>query len=214
MTYIKRPAATPTQGLICDLRLASYTERERVFPYPNTTTSTCRIDRSSLPSKRTKPNIATMSDKQEEEKPQHQHIQTEPKDDDEQDQDQDQGTGGLLSKIGDPAGKVLGTALRPLGAPLEKGLTGPLGNALGGTTRGALGPLMGTEEEKSELLGGKNKDSYAGEEKLGGREQTGENPLGLDQSGRWGFEEEGGAGGAGGKDAGKGAGGAGKGSFF
>ncbi|KAF2845678.1 hypothetical protein T440DRAFT_373666, partial [Plenodomus tracheiphilus IPT5] len=77
-----------------------------------------------------------------------------------QEEDADQGTGGLLSKIGDPAGNVLGTALRPLGAPLEKGLTGPLGSALGGTTRSALGPLLGTQDEKSELLGGRNKDSY------------------------------------------------------
>ncbi len=87
-----------------------------------------------------------------------------------------------------PTGKVLGTALRPIGAPLEKGVTGPLGNAVGGTTRGALGPLMGHEEEKSEVLGGKNKDSYEKKESIGGKEQTGDNPLGLDQTGRWGFE--------------------------
>lgn len=87
-------------------------------------------------------------------------------------------------------GKVLGTALRPIGAPLEKGVTGPLGNALGGTTRSALGPLMGTEEQRSEYLGGKNKDSYETPEKIGGKEQTGENPLGLDQTGRWGFAED------------------------
>jgi hypothetical protein len=42
-----------------------------------------------------------------------------------------------------------------------------------------------------EVVGGKNKDSYAGPEKIGGKEQTGDNPLGLDQSGRWGFEDEG-----------------------
>lgn len=88
-------------------------------------------------------------------------------------------------------GKVLGTALRPIGAPLEKGVTGPLGNALGGTTRPALGPLLGHEEERSELLGGKNKDSYESTpEKIAGKEQTGQNPLGLDQTGRWGFEDE------------------------
>ena len=54
-----------------------------------------------------------------------------------------------------------------------------------------------------EIVGGRNKDSYAGEEKIGGKEQTGENPLGLDQSGRWGFEEEG-TGGK--KEGGKGSG--------
>ncbi|ORY16484.1 hypothetical protein BCR34DRAFT_531734 [Clohesyomyces aquaticus] len=100
------------------------------------------------------------------------------------------GTGGLLSPIGDPLGKGLGTVLRPIGAPLEK-VTGPLGNALGGTTRGALGPLMGEENEKSELLGGNNKDSYESKpEKIAGKEQTGQNPLGLDQTGRWGFRDD------------------------
>jgi hypothetical protein len=49
---------------------------------------------------------------------------------------------------------------------------------------------MGEEHEKAEVLGGQNKDSYESTpEKIGGKEQTGENPLGLDQSGRWGFEE-------------------------
>lgn len=88
-------------------------------------------------------------------------------------------------------GNVLGTALRPIGAPLEKGVTGPLGNALGGATRPALGPLMGEKEERSELLGGDNKDSYESRpEKIAGKEQTGNNPLGLDQTGRWGFQED------------------------
>ncbi|CAN9108547.1 unnamed protein product [Alternaria alternata] len=129
-----------------------------------------------------------MSDKKQEEQPQQQHIQTEPQDDE---QEQKKGSGGLLSTIGDPIGNVLGTALRPIGAPLEKGVTGPLGNALGGTTRPALGPLLGHEEERSELLGGKNKDSYESTpEKVAGKEQTGQNPLGLDQTGRWGFEDE------------------------
>ncbi|KAF1844141.1 uncharacterized protein K460DRAFT_287352 [Cucurbitaria berberidis CBS 394.84] len=128
------------------------------------------------------------SNKEEPQDQQQQHIPTESKD---KEEEKDSGSGGLLSMIGDPAGKVLGTALRPIGAPLEKGVTGPLGNAVGGTTRSALGPLMGTEEEKSELLGGKNKDSYESKpEKIGGKEQTGDNPLGLDQTGRWGFQDE------------------------
>jgi hypothetical protein len=87
-------------------------------------------------------------------------------------------------------GKALNTGLRPIGAPLEK-ITGPLGNAVGGTTRGALGPLLGEKEEKMEVLGGENKDSYESKpEKIAGKEQTGQNPLGLDQTGRWGFREE------------------------
>lgn len=88
-------------------------------------------------------------------------------------------------------GNVLGTALRPIGAPLEKGVTGPLGNALGGATRPALGPLMGEKDERSELLGGSNKDSYESKpETIAGKEQTGDNPLGLDQTGRWGFADD------------------------
>jgi hypothetical protein len=143
-----------------------------------------------------------MADKNEDQKPegeQHTHIQSEPK---EEEEEKNTSSGGLLSKIGDPIGmfsslppssppkpcihsrphtelranarkgNVLGTALRPIGAPLEKGVTGPLGNALGGTTKPALGPLMGHEEEKSEYLGGKNVDSYSKPEKVsvwGGR---------------------------------------------
>ncbi|KAF2624838.1 hypothetical protein BU25DRAFT_397873 [Macroventuria anomochaeta] len=126
-----------------------------------------------------------------EEKPQEQpkggdHIPT-----DTPEEEEDTQPKGLLSKIGDPVGNVLGTALRPIGAPLEKGVTGPLGNAIGGTTRPALGPLLGEDHEKSELLGGKNKDSYESKpESVAGKEQTGQNPLGLDQTGRWGFEDE------------------------
>ncbi|KAF2266429.1 hypothetical protein CC78DRAFT_531548 [Lojkania enalia] len=108
---------------------------------------------------------------------------------DEEQEQQNKGTGGLLSPIGDPLGKALNTGLRPVGAPLEK-ITTPLGNAIGGTTRGALGPLMGEEHERMEIIGGQNKDSYASKpEKIAGKEQTGQNPLGLDQTGRWGFRD-------------------------
>ncbi|KAF2873991.1 hypothetical protein BDV95DRAFT_565194 [Massariosphaeria phaeospora] len=134
-----------------------------------------------------------MSDKKPEEQSQEQsHIPDPSKDDDDSKKDEKKGSGGLLSFVGDPIGNVLQTGLRPLGAPLEKGVTGPLGSALGGTTRGALGPIAGEQHEKMEVLGGDNKDSYeATPEKIAGKEQTGGNPLGLDQTGRWGFEEEG-----------------------
>jgi hypothetical protein len=121
------------------------------------------------------------------------------------------GTGGLLSPIGDPLGtfsipldflslcltysltnnpgKGLETGLKPVGAGLGK-ITEPLGNALGGATRGALGPLLGNDDERMEIVGGNNKDSYNKPEKIAGKEQTGENPLGLDQTGRWGFRDE------------------------
>lgn len=45
---------------------------------------------------------------------------------------------------------------------------------------------------------------WANDWQIGGKEQTGDNPLGLDQSGRWGFEEEGTTGGK--KEGGKGSG--------
>ena len=86
-------------------------------------------------------------------------------------------------------GSTLNTALRPVGAPLEK-VKGPLGNAVGGITKPALGPLMGNKDERAEVVGGNNKDSYRHkEEKIAGKEQTGQNPLGLDQTGRWGFQD-------------------------
>ncbi|KAJ4339940.1 hypothetical protein N0V87_002878 [Didymella glomerata] len=108
-----------------------------------------------------------------------------------EEEEEEQAPQGLLSKIGDPVGNVLGTVLRPVGAPLEKGVTGPLGNTLGGATRPALGPLMGEKQERSELLGGDNKDSYESKpESIAGKEQTGDNPLGLDQTGRWGFADD------------------------
>jgi hypothetical protein len=47
---------------------------------------------------------------------------------------------------------------------------------------------MGEKHEKSELLGC---DSYESKpESIAGKEQTGGNPLGLDQTGRWGFADD------------------------
>ena len=70
-------------------------------------------------------------------------------------------------------------------------LTKPVASAVGGITRPILGPVVGKKEEKAEVLGGDNKDSYEhGKDSLGGRLQTGDNPLGLDESGKWGFREE------------------------
>jgi hypothetical protein len=67
----------------------------------------------------------------------------------------------------------------------------PLTNAVGGITKPALGPVAGTKEEKAEVIGGDNKDSYEhGKDSLGGQLQTGDNPLGLDQTGKFGFREE------------------------
>ena len=69
-------------------------------------------------------------------------------------------------------------------------ITMPLTNAVGGITKPVLGPIAGSKDEKMEVLGGNNKDSYEHtKESIGGKLQTGDNPLGLDQTGRWGFRE-------------------------
>lgn len=130
---------------------------------------------------------------------------------DEGEEQEKKGTGGLLSPIGDPlgtfsifyklpnpcltfsltttTGKGLETGLKPVGYGLGK-VTEPLGNAVGGLTRGALGPLLGNDDERMEVVGGNNVDSYNKPERIAGKEQTGQNPLGLDETGRWGFREE------------------------
>jgi len=116
------------------------------------------------------------------------HIQSETAA--ENQEEEQKGTGGLLSPLLDPVGNVLGKGLRPIGAPLEY-VTKPLGNAVGGITKPALGPLAGEKEERAEAIGGGNKDSYESKkESIGGKLQDGDNPLGLDQTGRWGFRED------------------------
>lgn len=50
---------------------------------------------------------------------------------------------------------------------------------------------MGKKDERAEVIGGNNKDRYEHtKESIAGKEQTGENPLGLDNTGRFGFREE------------------------
>jgi len=79
--------------------------------------------------------------------------------------------------------------LRPVGATVEV-LTKPLAGGVGGSTRPIIGPLAGEKKERMEVIGGDNKDSYESKpEKIGGKLQTGENPLGLDDTGRWGFRD-------------------------
>ena len=90
----------------------------------------------------------------------------------------------------DPVGKGLNTVLSPVGAVVGT-ITKPIEKGVGGITKPILGPFTGDKEEKMEVLGGKNVDSYEhGKDSMGGRVQDGENPLGLDQSGKWGFREE------------------------
>lgn len=66
-----------------------------------------------------------------------------------------------------------------------------MGDVVGGVTKPALSPLMGTKDQRSEIVGGDNKDSYVhGKDSLGGQMQSGDNPLGLEQTGKWGFRED------------------------
>ena|ERR1700761_5173313 len=95
-----------------------------------------------------------------------------------------------LEPVLDKTGQGLGTVLSPLGAVVGT-VTKPIVGAVGSVTHPALAPIAGTNEEKAEVLGGKNLDSYEhGKDGLGGRVQDAENPLGLDQTGKWGFREE------------------------
>ncbi|KAF2098031.1 hypothetical protein NA57DRAFT_76828 [Rhizodiscina lignyota] len=97
---------------------------------------------------------------------------------------------GFFSPIGDPLGKGLNTVLSPVGAGLGV-VTKPLGNVVGGITKPALNPIAGENDQRAEVLGGGNKDSYVhGKQSLGKQEQTADNPLGLDQTGKWGFRDE------------------------
>jgi hypothetical protein len=97
---------------------------------------------------------------------------------------------GPLKPVLDPVGKGLGTVLSPVGAVVS-GITKPVTHVVGSVTKPALGPVAGTHEEKAEVLGGGNKDSYEhGKDGLGGRLQTGDNPLGLDQTGKFGFRDD------------------------
>jgi len=96
---------------------------------------------------------------------------------------------GLLAPVFDPVGKGLGTVLSPVGYGVST-VAKPLTDAVGGITKPALAPLAGKKDEKMEVLGGKNKDSYKhGKDSVGGELQTGDNPLGLEQTGKFGFEE-------------------------
>jgi len=78
---------------------------------------------------------------------------------------------GLLSPLGDP-----------LGNGLQKGL-GPVGNTLGGLTQSISGQSTDLLRGASQALGVTKSDEQQKREeeaeKLGGKEQTANNPLGL-----------------------------------
>lgn len=79
---------------------------------------------------------------------------------------------GLLSPLGDPLGKGVQATLSPVGAAVG-GITSPIAegaSTVTSTATGALGiPDKGAEKEKA----AKDKES------IGGKAQTGQNPLGL-----------------------------------
>ncbi|KAF1813313.1 hypothetical protein P152DRAFT_457674 [Eremomyces bilateralis CBS 781.70] len=124
--------------------------------------------------------------------PEHEHIPV-PKDNPSSTNPQDPSSDqqpyrASIHHLADPAGAALSTTLQPLGSAVST-LTTPLTKAVGGITRPVLGPLTGEKEEKMEVLGGENRDSYKhGKESVAGRERTGKNPLGLEEG--WGFREE------------------------
>jgi len=74
---------------------------------------------------------------------------------------------GLLSGILDPVGNVAGKALSPVGATVGA-VTKPVTNTVGGVTKPLLDPVAGSVD-----------DQKKGDGKIGGKEQTGQNPLGL-----------------------------------
>jgi len=97
---------------------------------------------------------------------------------------------GYLAPALDPVGNVAQKGLSPVGAVVGT-IAKPVTDTVGSITKPVLGPVLGRKEDKMEVLGGDNKDSWEhGKDSLGGREQDAENPLGLDQTGKFGFREE------------------------
>lgn len=82
--------------------------------------------------------------------------------------------GGLLAPVGDPLGRVLETGLKPVGSGVGA-LTGPVAEGAAKTTKPLMDAVgMGDRGEIKEQE--KRKQEY---KPLGGKPQTGENPLGL-----------------------------------
>ncbi|GAM83341.1 hypothetical protein ANO11243_013280 [Dothideomycetidae sp. 11243] len=79
---------------------------------------------------------------------------------------------GLLAPLGDPLGKALETGLSPIGAGVGK-VTGPAAEGASNVTKPIMDSLgmgdRGEMKQREELKG----------ESMGGKEQTGQNPLGL-----------------------------------
>ncbi|EKG17940.1 hypothetical protein MPH_04797 [Macrophomina phaseolina MS6] len=89
---------------------------------------------------------------------------------------------GILAKGLDPVGSGLGKVLSPVGAVVGT-VTQPVTGIVGGVTKPVLDPVTGEKQERSQILGGDKRaedfGSQKDKEKFGGKEQTGQNPLGL-----------------------------------
>ncbi|PNS16607.1 hypothetical protein CAC42_4571 [Sphaceloma murrayae] len=79
---------------------------------------------------------------------------------------------GLLAPLGDPLGKALGTAVSPIGAGVGKA-TGPVAE---GATQVSK-PIM--DKLGMEDRGEAKEQAEKKQDRIGGKEQTGQNPLGL-----------------------------------
>jgi hypothetical protein len=82
-------------------------------------------------------------------------------------------------------GNVLGKGLSPVGAVVGA-VTKPLTDTVGKATKPVLGAVAGTQDERAEVVGGnktaadfKSPKEKQEAEQFGGKEQTGDNPLGL-----------------------------------
>ncbi|GME24091.1 hypothetical protein GTA08_BOTSDO07730 [Neofusicoccum parvum] len=91
---------------------------------------------------------------------------------------------GILSKGLTPVGNGLGKVLSPVGAVVGT-VTQPVTGIMGGVTKPVLDPALGERQDRSQLMGGDKraedfgKQAQKDKEPVGGKEQSGSNPLGL-----------------------------------
>ena len=78
----------------------------------------------------------------------------------------------------DPVGSVLETGLKPVGYGLNT-VTGPVTDIVGGVTRPTVGAGIEAGKEKVGAADQKRQEEMKLKERIGGKEETGDNPLGL-----------------------------------
>jgi len=84
----------------------------------------------------------------------------------------DQQPAGLLAPLGDPLGKVVQAVVKPTVGTITKGVGEPTGDALRKVEVQAKREKGYTDDEKPE-------EEWWGGKKLGGKDMTAQNPLGL-----------------------------------